>query len=182
MAAVGGRGEGAQTSVPSRHPARSTGCGGGVWRGSTWSWAGRGALTLRLLCGGAWGCAEGRRRRQGAGTASPGVRGVWGPGVRLRAPAAACNSRGRAPLQSQLPLPSTCGGGAPAGAGSHRPRPSSGGKVERCIGSTTCPPAWETRPKEFCVCARGLCAILLRDPRLPGELGRPGFPDLRAGR
>lgn len=147
LAAVGGRGEGAQTSVPSRHPARSTGCGGGVWRGSTCSWAGREALTLRLLCGGAWGCAEGRGRRQGAGTASPGVRGVWGPGVRLRAPAAACNSRGRAPLQSQLPLPSTCGGGAPAGAGSHRPRPSGGGKVERCKGSATRPPACEKRPK-----------------------------------
>lgn len=107
-----------------------------VSAGSTWSGAGRGALTPRLLCGGAWGCAGGRGRRQDAGTASPGVRGVWGPGVWLRDPAAACDSRGRAPLQSQLPLPSTCGGGASCGAGPIAGRglwapPLQRGKVER---------------------------------------------------
>lgn len=100
-----------------------------VSAGSTWSWAGRGALRLRLLCGGASGCAGGRGRRQGAGAASPGVRGVWGPGVRLRAirPLPATPGAGRRCSPScRCHQPAEAG--PPAGRGHTGPAPPAAGK------------------------------------------------------
>lgn len=148
-------GEGAQTCGPSRDPARSAFCGGGVggwvpgperaegrsrWDSSAEGAAGAlGPRGVRALEVSLWASAASE---------------AWVFGCALRPLLAAL--RGQAPLQSQLPLPSTCGGGAQAGGGARAaPLPPAAGKSSA---ASSARPGGRKSVKSNCACARGVRA------------------------
>lgn len=158
-----GWGGDAQTSAPCRDPAGSVGCGGGGGGGVPGPKPGGGALAATLLRSGpGYAGGRGRRRRRP------------GPGAGSRVPAAACGSQLPAPLQSQLLLPSTWGGGAGRGAGPGQSGHALSSAGKSCVSTS---PAPEKRGKSACVRLEGVRAparVSLR-PSSVGS-GGPGAP------
>lgn len=119
------------------------------------------------------GARWGRGRLQGSGTASPGARVL---GCALRPLLAAL--RGRALLQSQLLLPSTCEGGAQTEGGTRGPpTPPAAGKSSTAASMrSTC------RPPKSVKSNRALCVHAPSPPSAPpGCDGELHVPTSKAG-